>query len=194
MYKRRYVRVDFPVDSFDPVTIFPCELRSFANSDKGNGAEMCHAIVSVIVTENAPVSCCTISLLFLITVREIFAKVNVIPPSFLKWQIYSLSFSQVINNELALHLIFDSFSFSYGDRAPRSVLARTFAFIWVLIGLVIISIFTATVTTSLTAISLSNEIKLYGSDVSHLQSFNPLNPSIRIQNLRTDLHEVVERI
>lgn len=61
-----------------------------------------------------------------------------------------------------------SLLFSYGDRAPRSVLARTFAFIWVLIGLVIISIFTATVTTSLTAISLSNEIKLYGSDVSHL--------------------------
>ena len=31
MYKRRYVRVDFPVDSFDPVTIFPCEPRSLAN-------------------------------------------------------------------------------------------------------------------------------------------------------------------
>ena len=31
MYKRRYVRSDFPVDSFDPVTIFPCEPRSFAN-------------------------------------------------------------------------------------------------------------------------------------------------------------------
>lgn len=61
-----------------------------------------------------------------------------------------------------------SFFLSYGDRAPRSVLARTFAFIWVLIGLVIISIFTATVTTSLTAISLSNEIKLYGSEVSCL--------------------------
>ena len=110
------------------------------------------------------------------------------PPSFLKWQIYSLSFSQVINNKVALHLIFDSFSFSYGDRAPRSVLARTFAFIWVLIGLVIISIFTATVTTSLTAISLSNEIKLYGSDVSHFQPFNPLNPRISIQILQTDLH------
>jgi len=31
------------------------------------------------------------------------------PSSFLKWQIYSLSFSQMMNNELALHLIFDSF-------------------------------------------------------------------------------------
>lgn len=82
MYKRRYVRVDFPVDSFDPVTIFPCELRSFANSDKGNGAEMCYAIVSVIVTKNAPVSCCTISILFLITVLEVFAKVKVTHPPF----------------------------------------------------------------------------------------------------------------
>ena len=71
----------------------------------------------------------------------------------------------IANFTFQLHF---SFIFSYGDRAPRSVLARTFAFIWVLIGLVIISIFTATVTTSLTAISLSNEIKLYGSDVSRL--------------------------
>ncbi|KAK2554275.1 hypothetical protein P5673_024279, partial [Acropora cervicornis] len=58
----------------------------------------------------------------------------------------------------------------YGDRAPRSVLARAFAFVWVLIGLVIISIFTATVTTSLTAISLSNDIKLYGSKVVALKN------------------------
>lgn len=58
----------------------------------------------------------------------------------------------------------------YGDRAPRSVLARAFAFVWVLIGLVIISIFTATVTTSLTAISLSNDIKLYGSEVVALKN------------------------
>jgi len=31
MYKRRYVRADFPLDSIDPVTIFPYELRSFTN-------------------------------------------------------------------------------------------------------------------------------------------------------------------
>lgn len=55
----------------------------------------------------------------------------------------------------------------YGDRSPRSFFARAFSFVWIMIGLVIISIFTATVTTSLTAISLSNEIKLYGSDVSY---------------------------
>ena len=38
---------------------------------------MCNSIVSVIVTDNAPVNCSTISLLFLITVLEVFAKVNV---------------------------------------------------------------------------------------------------------------------
>lgn len=51
-------------------------------SDKGNGAEMCPAIVPVIVTESATVSCCTIFLLFSITVLEVFAKVNVTPPPF----------------------------------------------------------------------------------------------------------------
>lgn len=58
----------------------------------------------------------------------------------------------------------------YGDRAPRSFIARVFAFFWVLVGLVIISIFTATVTTSLTALSLSNDITLYGSTVAALNN------------------------
>lgn len=58
----------------------------------------------------------------------------------------------------------------YGDRAPRSFVARVFAFFWVLVGLVIISIFTATVTTSLTALSLSNDITLYGSTVVALNN------------------------
>ena len=58
----------------------------------------------------------------------------------------------------------------YGDRAPRSILARIFAFFWVLVGLVMISIFTATVTTSLTALSLSNDIKLYGNNIVALNN------------------------
>eukprot|EP00794_Sanderia_malayensis_P017659 gene17659-19417_t len=58
----------------------------------------------------------------------------------------------------------------YGDRAPRSFIARVFAFFWVLVGLVIISIFTATVTTSLTALSLSNDITLYGTTVAALNN------------------------
>ena len=40
MFKRRYVRADFTLDSFDPVTIFPCELRSFANLKVIRGMEL----------------------------------------------------------------------------------------------------------------------------------------------------------
>ena len=45
-------------------------------------------------------------------------------------------------------------------------MARIFAIIWVLVGLVITSIFTGVVTTSLTAITLSTDVKLYGTKVS----------------------------
>ena len=42
-------------------------------------------------------------------------------------------------------------------------MARIFAIGWVLVGLVITSIFTGVVTTSLTAITLSTDVKLYGT-------------------------------
>ena len=45
-------------------------------------------------------------------------------------------------------------------------MARIFAIIWVLVGLVITSIFTGVVTTSLTAITLSTDVKLYSTKVS----------------------------
>ena len=45
-------------------------------------------------------------------------------------------------------------------------MARIFAIVWVLVGLVITSIFTGVVTTSLTAITLSTDVKLYGTKVS----------------------------
>ena len=44
-------------------------------------------------------------------------------------------------------------------------MARMFAIAWVLVGLVITSIFTGVVTTSLTAITLSTDVKLYGTKV-----------------------------
>lgn len=43
-----------------------------------------------------------------------------------------------------------------------------FGIAWILVGLVIISTFTATITTVLTASSLSNEVKLYGTKVGAL--------------------------
>ncbi|CAH3136821.1 unnamed protein product [Porites lobata] len=53
----------------------------------------------------------------------------------------------------------------YGDRAPISLLGRTFAVCWILIGICICSIFTATLTTSLTTISLDTKKSLPGSKV-----------------------------
>ena len=53
----------------------------------------------------------------------------------------------------------------YGDRAPKSFVARIFSFFWLLVGLVIIAIFNGNVTTSLTALSLSNDVKLPGKKV-----------------------------
>jgi len=54
----------------------------------------------------------------------------------------------------------------YGDRSPRGFVARIFAIVWVLVGLVITSIFTGVVTTSLTAITLSTDVKLYGANIA----------------------------
>ncbi|KAK3715206.1 hypothetical protein QZH41_007816 [Actinostola sp. cb2023] len=56
----------------------------------------------------------------------------------------------------------------YGDRAPKSLQGRAFAVLWILIGICIISIFTATLTTSLTTVSLENKISLPGSKVASL--------------------------
>ena len=60
--------------------------------------------------------------------------------------------------------------FRYGDKAPRSFGARLFGIVWILVGLVIISTFTATITTMLTTSSLSDETKLYGTKVGVLHN------------------------
>ena len=55
--------------------------------------------------------------------------------------------------------------FRYGDRAPLSHKGRSFAMLWTLTGLVIISLTMAMITTALTSITLQSKIKLYGSKV-----------------------------
>lgn len=54
----------------------------------------------------------------------------------------------------------------YGDRAPLSHKGRSFAMLWTLTGLVIISLTMAMITTALTSITLQSKIKLYGSKVA----------------------------
>ena len=54
----------------------------------------------------------------------------------------------------------------YGDFYPKSALGRLLATIWILMGIVIISLFTATVTTILLAACLANDVTLNGAHVS----------------------------
>ena len=56
---------------------------------------------------------------------------------------------------------------SYGDKAPKSAIARIFSVFWILFGVILIAIFTADVTSSLTAASLKKDmIRLNGLNVS----------------------------
>ena len=43
---------------------------------------------------------------------------------------------------------------SYGDKTPKSIVARLFSIIWIMLGLIAMAIFTANVTSALTAASL----------------------------------------
>ena len=63
----------------------------------------------------------------------------------------------------------------YGDRSPKAIPARVFAIVWILIGLVIISITTGVIATSLTAITLSTDLQLYGAKVRVLHYLKHLN-------------------
>ena len=46
---------------------------------------------------------------------------------------------------------------SYGDKSPKSIVARIFSIIWIMMGLIVMAIFTASVTSALTAASLDLE-------------------------------------
>lgn len=59
---------------------------------------------------------------------------------------------------------------------------RIFTLCWVLIGLVIISIFTATITTSLTSLSLSNDVTLYGKNLVALKRTEEFSYGVRNNN------------
>ena len=47
---------------------------------------------------------------------------------------------------------------SYGDKSPKSIVARIFSIIWIMMGLIVMAIFTASVTSALTAASLDLEL------------------------------------
>ena len=57
--------------------------------------------------------------------------------------------------------------FRYGDRCPQSVGGRLFAVFWILVGICVCSVFTASLTTSLTTLSLETKISLPGARVNY---------------------------
>lgn len=59
-----------------------------------------------------------------------------------------------------------AFSFSYGDKVPRSVAGRLFGVVWINVGLVILAIFMGMITASLSSNSLEQISNLYGMPVS----------------------------
>ena len=56
-------------------------------------------------------------------------------------------------------------AYSYGDRCPAGNIGRAFATVWVLIGLVVVSLMTGALTTALTSITESSGVQIYGSKV-----------------------------
>ena len=58
------------------------------------------------------------------------------------------------------------FYFSYGDKTPRSLLARLFAIVWMVSGIILLSMFTAQVSSRLTAQELRSDHHLFGKKVN----------------------------
>ena len=72
-------------------------------------------------------------------------------------------------------------------------MARIFAIAWVLVGLVITSIFTGVVTTSLTAITLSTDVKLYGTKVGSSLARNAIISWAQLFNSWLRYHWLLNR-
>ena len=65
------------------------------------------------------------------------------------------------------HLKTFDFFRSYGDKTPASVPARVFGFLWIIVGVVIMSIFTATLSTAFSVEHLDPN-NIVGLTVSYL--------------------------
>lgn len=67
----------------------------------------------------------------------------------------------------------------YGDRAPKSFLARIFCIVWILVGIIIIAIFTAIVTASLSA-SIQHHFTVHGSLIGAINGSEELRLGVSL--------------
>lgn len=56
---------------------------------------------------------------------------------------------------------------SYGDKAPKSTLARSFAVVWMTVGVTICSVMTASLSSALTNVKLDEDSFRTGKRVCH---------------------------
>ena len=70
----------------------------------------------------------------------------------------------------AVKFAYELFSFSYGDRIPKSIPARLFAFLWTWIGIATIAVITSSITASLMSMVFQPEKMLYGTKVRKLNN------------------------
>ncbi|XP_022782916.1 uncharacterized protein LOC111323754 [Stylophora pistillata] len=67
----------------------------------------------------------------------------------------------------------------YGDRTPKSYLARFFGILWILIGLVLCSFFTATFTSALTSSSIKQRESFLGVKVAVIADSNAYDEALK---------------
>ena len=84
-------------------------------------------------------------------------KNDIHPISFIPDTFYNTTYSpcQIIHNYQKLKPV--SFFSRYGDKVPKSIVARIFSIFWILFGLVSVAIFVANITSALTTLSLRLE-------------------------------------
>ena len=69
------------------------------------------------------------------------------------------------NNTLFVFFFFHHCHGSYGDKAPKSSLARMYASLWMIIGMLLMSTITAQISSSITADGLRPLNDVFGSKV-----------------------------
>lgn len=80
------------------------------------------------------------------------------------------------------------FYFRYGDKTPKSLLARLFAIVWMVSGIILLSMFTAQVSSRLTAQELRSDHHLFGKKVNRIfPFFSFFSLFFRIHCLTSDL-------
>ncbi|XP_065067944.1 uncharacterized protein LOC135693392 isoform X2 [Rhopilema esculentum] len=80
----------------------------------------------------------------------------------------------------------------YGDLTPKTVLGRIIAIIWILFGTVILSMFTASITSGLITAVMSNDIALAGAKVAVISESKEASIAIKKNAIPVDYSEIIE--